>query len=84
MGKLLGPKISPRVAGSGEIRPVDGVAENREFDCASALAGATAARASMSTGHSRPRTVAIVGAHSMIVVFSAQIAANSSHASACL
>jgi hypothetical protein len=29
--KLLGPKISLRVAGTGEIRPVDGVAENSEF-----------------------------------------------------
>ena len=87
MGKLLGPKMSPRVAGIGEISPVDGVAENREF-CASVWAiaaeGAAATRASTSTGHSRPHTVAVVGALSMTVVFSAQIAAISSHTSACL
>ena len=86
-GKLLGPKISPRVAGIGEIRPVDGVAENSEFcasDWATAPEGVAAARASTSTGHSRPRTVTVVGALSMTVVFSAQIAAISSHALACL
>jgi hypothetical protein len=76
--------MSPRVAGIGEISPVEGVAENNEFDCAIAAVGATATRASMSTGHSWPRTVAVVGAHSMTVVFSAQIAANSSRVSVCL
>jgi hypothetical protein len=79
--------MSPRVAGIGEIRPVDGVVENREFcasDCATAAEGPAATRASMSTGHSRPQTVAVVGALSMTVVFSAQIAAISSHTSACL
>ena len=30
-GKLLGPKISLRVAGTGEIRPVDGIDEKSEF-----------------------------------------------------
>jgi hypothetical protein len=86
-GKLLGPKMSLRVAGTGEISPVDGVAENSEFcasDCPTAAEGAVATRASTSTGHSRPRTVAVVGAHSMTAVFSAQIAAISSHATACL
>jgi hypothetical protein len=79
--------MSPRVAGIGEISPVEGVAENSEFcasDWATAAEGAAATRASMSTGHSRPRTVAIVGALSMIVIFSAQIAAISSHRSVCL
>jgi hypothetical protein len=79
--------MSPRVAGIGEISPVEGVAENSEFcasDWATAAEGAAATRASMSTGNSRRRTVAIVVALSMTVVFSAQIAANSSHLSACL
>jgi hypothetical protein len=30
-GRLLGPKISVRVDGDGEISPVDGTAENSEF-----------------------------------------------------
>ena len=34
-GRLLGPKISVRVDGDGEISPVDGTAENNEF-CAGA------------------------------------------------
>jgi hypothetical protein len=76
--------MSPRVDGTGEISPVEGVAENSEFDCATAAEGATATRASTSTGHSRPRTVAVVGALSMTGVFSAQIAAISSRVSVCL
>jgi hypothetical protein len=79
---LLGPNISPRVAGTGDIRPVDGVAENNEFcpsDCATAADGATATRASKSAGHSRPRAVGIAGALSMTLGFSALIEAISSH-----
>jgi hypothetical protein len=30
-GRLLGPKMSLRVDGTGEIRPVEGTAENKEF-----------------------------------------------------
>jgi hypothetical protein len=79
--------MSPRVAGIGEISPVEGVAEKSEFcanDWVTALKGAAAKRASAHTGQSRPRTVAVAGALSMTVVFSAKIAAISSHVSACL
>jgi hypothetical protein len=76
--------MSPRVDGIGEISPVEGVAENSEFDCAPATEGTPATRASASTGHSRPRTVAVADALSMTVVFSAQIAAISSHTASCL
>jgi len=82
-GKLLGPNMSPRVAGIGEIRPVDGVAENSEFDWATAAEGTAATKASTSTGHSRPRWVAVVGALFITVVFSAQIEAISSREQTC-
>ena len=86
-GRLLGPKISLRVDGNGEISPVDGTAENSEF-CAGACAWAghkaIATRTSPSAGHSRPHTAAVAGALSMTSLFSAQIAAISSHSTACL
>jgi hypothetical protein len=69
-----GPKISPRVTGCGEIKPVEGVAESSEFcppDCPDAAPGISKARMSASPGHSRPRAAAIAGALSMTGVFSA-------------
>jgi hypothetical protein len=87
VGKLLGPKISLRVAGDGEIKPVDGTAENSEFCpvvCAMAAGGSIAARISTSAGHSRPRTAAVAGVLSMTVLFSVQIEAISSRAPVCL
>src|SRR5258708_1023973 len=82
-GRLLGPKISPRVAGTGEIRPADGVAENSEF-WALAPGGWMAATISTRAGHSQPRTSAVASDLFMTSFFSAQIAAISSQAPACL
>jgi hypothetical protein len=73
-GRLLGPKISERVDGTGEIRPVDGTAEKSEF-CAGAWPragqGLIATKASPIAGHSRPRVAMIANALSMTLVFSA-------------
>jgi hypothetical protein len=77
VGRLLGPNMSPRVAGTGEIRPVDGVAENSEF-CAGAACGAIAIAANTRAGHSRPRKAAIADALVMTRLFSAEIEAISS------
>jgi hypothetical protein len=74
---LLGPKISLRVAGTGEIRPVDGVAENSEF-CAKAACGAITNAATTKAGHSRPHEAAVAGALVMTRMFSAEIEAISS------
>jgi len=88
-GRLLGPKISVRVDGDGEISPVDGTAENSEFcagawPCAGSRSIATRARKSPSAGRSRPQTAAVAGALSMTLMFSAQIEAISSRLAACL
>ena len=88
-GRVLGPKMSVRVDGDGEISPVEGTAENKEF-CAGAWAcadnGPSAARdrLSRSAGHSRPQTLAVAGALCMTLTFSAQIEAISSRLVACL
>jgi len=86
-GRLLGPKMSVRVDGDGEMSPVDGTAENREF-CAGAWAcaenGLTTTRISPSADHSRPRTAVVADVLSMTLLFSAQIEANSSRLVACL
>src|SRR4029077_11004224 len=73
-GRLLGPKMSPRVAGAGEIRPVDGVAENSEF-WARAPDGWMVATISTRAGHSRPHTSGIASDLIMTWSFSAQIEA---------
>ena len=88
-GRLLGPKISVRVDGDGEISPVDGTAENSEFcvgawACAGGGSIATKARISPTAGLSRPQTAAVAGALSMTLMFSAQIEAISSRLAACL
>jgi hypothetical protein len=75
--RLLGPKISLRVAGTGEIRPVDGVAENNEF-WAKAACGATTNAANTRAGHSRPHEAAVADALVMTRMFSAEIEAISS------
>jgi len=75
--RLLGPKISLRVAGTGEIRPVDGVAENSEF-WAKAACGATTNAANTRAGHSRPHEAAVADALVMTRMFSAEIEAISS------
>ena len=77
IGRLLGPKISPRVAGTGEIRPVDGVAENNEF-CAMAIGEWIVAKTSATAGHSRPHRTAVAGVQFMAWLFSAEIEAISS------
>src|SRR5499433_2181544 len=80
-GKLLGPKISLRVAGIGEIRPVDGVAENSEFcasACGTAATGMAATAKSKSANRSRPRGAAVADALVMTWLFSAEIEAISS------
>lgn len=88
-GRLLGPKISVRVEGDGEISTVDGTVENSEF-CAGAWACAsgglitTNARISPSAGPSRPQTAAVAEALCMTLMFSAQIEAISSRSAACL
>src|SRR5262249_12149855 len=71
-GKLLGPKISLRVAGIGEIRPVDGVAENSEFcasACGTAATGMAATAKSKSANRSRPRGAAVGDGPGMEGVF---------------
>jgi hypothetical protein len=75
--------MSLRVAGAGDISPVDGVAENSEFW---ALAGkdTNATARSHNAGHRRPRIAAVVDPQIMIRLFSAEIEAISSHASPCL
>ena len=81
--KLLGPKISLRVAGTGEIRLVDGVAENSEFcarACGTAAKGATATTKSTSADSSRPCATAVADALFMTRLFSAEIEAISSQA----
>src|SRR5262249_54205367 len=86
-GKLLGPKISLRVAGIGEIRPVDGAAENSEF-CAwawgAAASGMAAKAKSITANLSRPRGAAVADALIMTWWFSAEIEAISSRPSTCL
>ena len=86
-GRVLGPKMSVRVDGDGEMSPVDGTAENSEF-CAGAWAcadsGLTATRISPNAGHSRPQIAAVAGVLSMTLMFSAQIEAISSRSVACL
>jgi len=82
-GRLLGPKMSVRVDGDGEMSPVDGIAENSEFcagawACADSESSATRARVTPSASHSRPQTAAVAGVVSMPVMFSAQIEAISS------
>jgi hypothetical protein len=76
-GRLLGPKRSPRVAGTGEIRLVDGVAENNEF-CAMAIGEWIVAKTSATAGHSRPHRAAVAGVQFMAWLFSAEIEAISS------
>ena len=79
-GRLLGPKISLRVDGTGEIRPVDGVAENSEF-CANACGMAASVIATTPTaraGRSRPPKAAVADALFMTWLFSAEIEAISS------
>ena len=88
-GSVLGPKISVRVDGDGEIRPVDGTAENSEFcvgawACAGNGSVATKTRKSPNAGHSRPQMAAVAGALCMTLMFSAQIEAISSRLAACL
>ena len=67
---------------TGEISPVEGADENSEFALRLHVQAEGRDRdkgeTSPSTGHSRPRTVAVVGALFMTGVFSAQIAAISS------
>src|SRR5262245_1935033 len=67
-GRLLGPNMSVRVDGDGEMRPVEGTAEKSEF-CAGAWAwadnGLIATRISPSAGHSRPQGAAVAGAQSI-------------------
>jgi len=75
--RLLGPKMSLRVAGTGEIRPVDGVEENSEF-CAGAFCGAITNAANTRAGHSRPHEAAVADALVMTRKFSAEIEAISS------
>jgi hypothetical protein len=77
IARLLGPKISLRVAGTGEINPVDGVAEKSEF-CAGAACGAIATTAYTRAGDSRPRKAAVADALVMTQLFSAEIEAISS------
>jgi hypothetical protein len=82
-GRLLGPKISLRVAGTGEISPVDGVAEKSEFCakvCPLAADGMNAKATSKDAGHSRPRKAAVAGVLFMTWLFSAEIEAISSRA----
>ena len=76
-GRLLGPNKSPRVAGAGEIRTVDGVAENNEF-CAMAIGEWIVAKTSATAGHSRPHRTAVAGVQFMAWLFSAEIEAISS------
>lgn len=87
-GRLLGPKISVRVEGAGEISTVDGTAENSEFcagawACTSGGSITTNARISPNAGRSRPQTAAVAQALCM-TLFSAQIEAISSRSAACL
>jgi hypothetical protein len=77
--------MSLRVAGAGEIKPVDGVAEKSEFCarvcvafCALAPSGTTAKAASKTAGPRRANRAAIAGAPFMACLFSAEIAAISS------
>lgn len=86
IGRLLGPKMSLRVAGTGEIKPVDGVAEKSEFCakvcvgfCALAPSGTPAKVAIKTASPRRANRVAIAGAPFMACLFSAEIAAISSH-----
>src|SRR5262245_32920255 len=72
--------MSLRVAGAGDISPVDGVAENSEFwALAGKDIGATAR--SHNTGPSRPRKAAVADPLIMTRLFSAEIEAISSRAS---
>src|SRR5262245_30754208 len=88
-GRLLGPKMSVRVDGDGEMSPVDGIAENNEFcagawACADSGSAATRTRINPSSGQSRPHTAAIADSLPITAMFSAQIAAISSRPVACL
>jgi hypothetical protein len=76
-----------RVEGTGDIRPVEGIAENSEFCpaiCAIASSGFIATKMNTNTGDSRPLAAAVASSLSMTVVFSAQIEAISSRLAACL
>ena len=75
--KLLGPKMSPRVAGTGDISPVDGVAENSEF-WALAAAGISAIAMNHNAEDGRTRKAAVADALFMTWLFSAEIEAISS------
>ena len=81
-GRLLGPKISPRVAGMGDIRLVDGVAEKSEF-CASAGV-VTATSTGTRARHNWPRRTPIANSPFMTWFFSAEIEAISSQPPRCL
>jgi hypothetical protein len=83
---LLGPKISPRVAGIGEIKPVDGVAENSEFcarACGGSDSGIAAIAKNISAGPNRRRDAA-VDTLFITSLFSAEIEAISSRVRTCL
>jgi hypothetical protein len=79
--------MSVRVEGTGEISPVEGMAENREFcagACASAGSALIATRINPSAGPSRPPAAAVAHALFMTLMFSAEIAAISSRLAVCL
>jgi hypothetical protein len=78
--KLLGPKMSPRVAGTGDISPVDGVAENSEFWALAAGGISAIATTNHNADHGRTRTAAVADALFMTWLFSAEIEAISSRA----
>lgn len=78
VGRLLGPKMSVRVDGKGDIKPVDGMAENSELVCASAEGPAPAAKINARTGASRPHLAAVAKTMFIAPLFSAEIAAISS------
>jgi len=69
--------MSLRVAGIGDIRPVEGVDENSEF-CAGVACGAITNAANTRAGHSRPHEAAVADAIVMTRMFSAEIEAISS------
>jgi hypothetical protein len=76
--------MSLRVAGTGEMSPVDGVAEKSEVCakfCALAANGTTANAASRAASHSRSSQAAVAAVLFMTRLFSAEITAISSRAS---
>jgi hypothetical protein len=73
--------MSLRVAGTGEISPVDGVAEKSEFCARFCPMAAVGMNAKTTTaGQSRPRKAAVAGVLFMTWLFSAEIEAISSRA----